>query len=230
MNYVIVDDEMLARSRLKRLLDELTQWSCLAALENTNQASDFLNRHDVDVLFLDIHMPGENGLEFSRRLKKQKPKLKIVFVTAFAEFALEAFEVFAAGYLLKPIERQKLQELTEKLDSANTTVNKSIQYQQGLRTYRLAAHEIYAALAEDKLTRIYFKEGSALIEMSLKTLLSDYPELFIQIHRSSIVNKGLIEAIELRNHHHYICIKGLNESLPISRRCLSDVKNALSPS
>ncbi|WP_295513049.1 LytTR family DNA-binding domain-containing protein, partial [Thiolapillus sp.] len=115
MKLMIVDDEAPARQRLRGLISELGgDYEVTAEAENGEQAVALSEAHPVDLVFMDIHMPGMDGLEAAAHISRQEPPPAIIFITAYSEHALDAFEVNAVDYLLKPIRRQKLQAALEK--------------------------------------------------------------------------------------------------------------------
>ena len=112
MKAIIVDDERLARQELKNMLAEHKDIEVIAECANANEAKEKINQLKPDVVFLDIQMPGKNGLELAQELN---PLPELIFITAHDEYALRAFEVNALDYLLKPIQPQRLAETLKKL-------------------------------------------------------------------------------------------------------------------
>lgn len=222
MKYLIVDDEMLARQRVKRLMGLYPYIECVAQAENAQEAYTLALEYEPDLILLDINMPGENGLELAAKLSTQLPKAKIVFVTAHSEFALEAFNVFAAGYLVKPISADDLDVIITRLFPAH------IQYSLGHKTRWVALEDVYMAKAEDKCTQLYFKGGEASIDISLKKLLASYPTHFIQVHRNTLVKKSRIESLNQTSSGNFLMLTDCDEQVAVSRRALSLVKQALS--
>ncbi len=107
---VAVDDEMIAIERFARLLQQAENVSLVGSFARPAEAMDFIQSHDVDVLFLDIEMPGMNGLELAERIFEIKPHIEVVFVTASDKYALRAFQAHAIGYLLKPVDRKEVEK------------------------------------------------------------------------------------------------------------------------
>ena len=232
MNVIIVDDEPLARARLVRLLaaqnivvqNEASNGTEVLALSKVNQP---------DLVFLDVDMPGINGLEVASELNKLAVPPAIVFITAHPEHALDALQLNAAGYLVKPVSAQSLQKVVEQLGRLNKV---HIQKQQTTKiTYQLAGtlksiemECIYYFAAEEKYTKMVFKGGSALIEQSLKQLETLYPTHVLRVHRNTLVNKNKVVALHsLSSGSHAIELQNCQELLAVSRRELKTVKSSL---
>jgi len=111
MNCIIVDDEPLGRKGIKLLVDESPQLTCIGSFNQAHAASFFLESNAVDLIFLDIKMPGINGMEFARTIPRHT---LVIFVTAFAEFALDSYEVEAIDFLLKPVDEKRFHKAVEK--------------------------------------------------------------------------------------------------------------------
>ncbi|GAA58879.1 two-component system, LytT family, response regulator AlgR [Pseudoalteromonas sp. BSi20652] len=184
-------------------------------------------------MLLDVDMPGINGLEVAKELNKLTIPPAIVFVTAHPEHALNALQLSAAGYLVKPISEQALQTVLEQVGRLNKA---HLQKQQAVKiSYQLAGtlksvemDAIYYFNAEEKYTKMVLKGAEALIEQSLKQLELLYPAYVLRIHRNTLVNKSKIIALHSQsNGNHAIQLQGCDELLPVSRRELKTVKNAL---
>ncbi len=114
MKVIIVDDEKAMHLILKRMLAKLDDVEVLGCFQETATAFAFLRDHKVDLLFVDINMRGENGLDFSKRLRESGCESKIVFVTSYKEYALAAFDVFAFDYIIKPISEERLRRTVQR--------------------------------------------------------------------------------------------------------------------
>lgn len=108
MKIIIIDDEKSLLIILKKMLSKISQIDIVGIFQDTHEADQFLKNHLVDMIFMDINMPGENGLDFAKRLSGEMPSIDIVFLTAYREYALEAFEVYAFDYIVKPISQERL--------------------------------------------------------------------------------------------------------------------------
>lgn len=114
MKAVIIDDELAMHLILKRMLGKIDKVEVVGSFKETASAFSFLQRHQVDLVFVDIHMPGESGLDFARRLRDHRRQMKLVFVTSHKEYALSAFGVYAYDYIVKPISQKRLNETVER--------------------------------------------------------------------------------------------------------------------
>ncbi|HET7402553.1 MAG TPA: LytTR family DNA-binding domain-containing protein [Usitatibacter sp.] len=214
---VIADDEPLLRaqlrSRLARLWPDLT---VVHEMENGRDVEDVLQRHGPSVFFLDVHMPGVNGLEAARRIAG---RAHVVFVTAYDEHAVEAFERGAVDYVLKPFTEERLalaiQRLRERLQAAPAHLEELVQTlaarlapvaaPQYLRWIKasvgphvrlIPVEEVVFFQSDDKYTRVVTCEGEALIRKPIRELLDELdPELFWQVHRATIVNVDRIASV-----------------------------------
>ncbi|MEJ6473343.1 LytR/AlgR family response regulator transcription factor [Pseudoalteromonas piscicida] len=222
--YLIVDDEPLARARIKRLMDNQAGFVCIGEAQSAEAAEALLENEIVTLIFLDISMPGLCGVAFATQLRQRFPRMKIVFLTAHPEYALEAFDLHANGYLVKPLSEDKLRNLLTTIFPATETLSYHVAGE--LRHVQLA--DVVVAQADDKYTRITLTSGShALIDISLKSLLDKFPSHFIQIHRSTLVKRDEIKSVESQAQQHFVCLKSLPERYEVSRRAYSQLKSSL---
>ncbi|MFH2134212.1 MAG: LytTR family DNA-binding domain-containing protein [Pseudomonadota bacterium] len=238
----IVDDEPLARSRLKDLLVD-----CSAQIElqvvgeagNGQEALEKLNETPAEVVLMDIRMPQMDGLELALHLNKLEHPPIIIFTTAYDAYAIKAFELRAIDYLLKPI---RLGRLFEAISRARDAVPIRTEVLRELipeaRTH-LSAHErgrvmlipiedVIFLRAEMKYITVRTAEHEYLIEESLTALEKEYASRFVRIHRSCLVAKSAIAGFEKGGEEGesgwLVRLQGLEERLPISRRQWSSVK------
>src|SRR5215475_5966048 len=212
---VIAEDEPVLRAQLRELLVEAwPEIKIVAAAEDGFQAMQALQEHDPDVLFLDIQMPGLTGLEVARHASGRH---HVVFVTAFDQYAVAAFEQGAVDYLVKPLDVARLATACERVrkrlsstpanleDLLRELAKRSAQKQPYLRWINaslgddvklITVDEILYFRSDTKYTRVVTPEGESLIRKSLKELLDELdPTLFWQIHRSTVVNVGAIAGV-----------------------------------
>jgi DNA-binding LytR/AlgR family response regulator len=234
MNILIAEDEPLMR---ERLLSQLAQaWPearIVAVAENGNDAWDAWLEHEPDVVFLDIQMPGLTGLEVARRIAERS---HVVFVTAYDQHALEAFQRGAVDYLLKPVELAALERTIERLRrrthlpvtlapvlkeiaQAAPQRLKWLKASVGKQIRLINVNDVLFLQSDTKYTRVVLADGEALIRIALKDLLEGLdPELFWQIHRGTIVNAHAIAVVErVGNERLQLLIKGSSEVLVVSR-------------
>ncbi|TDQ49058.1 LytR/AlgR family response regulator transcription factor [Permianibacter aggregans] len=227
MNILIADDEPLLRAQLKNLLLKLLPDALLTEAEDGYKVLECLKNETPDVAFLDIRMPGLSGMELAEHFPDST---QIVFVTAYDEYAIEAFEKGAVDYLLKPVEAARLSKTIERLQAkqrAPELVERSVEPAQMLRwIHASTAHSIQVIPVDEviyfrsdaKYTKVRTAQAEAYIRTPIKELVQRLDaELFWQIHRSAIVNARHIERV-LRDGDGgmTIVLKGLDERLPVS--------------
>jgi DNA-binding LytR/AlgR family response regulator len=239
---VIAEDEPLLAEQLKILLGRAwPELSVVATAGSGPAALEAIEREKPEVAFLDIRMPGMTGLEVAEevadRLGERAPA--IVFVTAYDEFALKAFELAAADYLLKPVTEERLARCIERLRQRPRGVEVLVSQLQGilrstertrkpLQTLRvgigdtvkmIAVEEVCYFQASDKYTGVVTRDGEALIRLPLKELLPQLdPERFVQIHRGTIVNlREVAAAVRDDAGRVSLRLKSRKETLQVSR-------------
>ena len=230
---LVVDDEELARTRLMALLAELDEVEVVGSAPNAQETLRLLPELAPDVLYLDVRMPGMSGVELARHLATLPDPPAIIFTTAHDEHAMAAFEAEAVGYLLKPVRREKLAAATERaraltrrqLDALSGTARThlAVRQREGIKLLRI--EDVICLIAEQKYTTVRHTEGEDLIDDSLRTLESEFGERFLRIHRSALVNRAFIEAIERGTDGQYqIRLRGREERMSVSRRLVSELK------
>jgi two-component system response regulator AlgR len=250
---LIVDDEPPARVRMRQLLAEVDRGEGridVFEADSGMAALDLVDREAPQVVLLDIHMPGMNGIEVARHLSARETPPAVVFVTAFDEHALEAFEVQALDYLLKPVRVERLagalqraqalrqheprlEEVARTLGNQRTHLTVS---ERG-RMVLIPVDEIVYLRAELKYVTIRTPQREHLTEESLTSLESEFGERFVRIHRNALVARRSIlgfqrvkgevhEDGEAGEGHWEVMLKDLAERLPISRRQWPSVKAA----
>lgn len=202
INCIVVDDEPLARQLIASYIGQVAGMQCLGEYQSAVEAFAALHTHPVDVVFIDIEMPGINGLNFIRSLKKSP---RVVFITAYAEYAVDAFEIEAVDYLVKPVTIERFLKAARKLLPLQDQGYLSQQPKDvsGIflkidkRLMRIdLAHIVYIEALGDYL-KVYGKDQTHITYMSLGKLEVLLPaHRFIRIHRSTIVNKQYIRFIE----------------------------------
>lgn len=239
MKLLVVDDEPLAQQRLKQLLSEFDFVESVQLANNGIQAIESCQKEKPDVVLMDIRMPGMDGLEAAQHLSLMEQPPAIIFITAYDEYALDAFNVNAVDYLLKPVRESKLKEALEKACCLNQAQINAIKSQHEGRTNITAkisgniklipVKDIVYFQAELKYVTVKYLNGETIIEDTLKDLQSEFSESFVRIHRNAIVAKKFISGIHRDNQgHSYVVLGDDEKQLEISRRHLSDVKKLIS--
>lgn len=208
---LLIDDEEVAIRRLGELLNHYPGIDVIGQAKDGPSAVAFINEQRPELVFLDIQMPGFDGFEVLTRLDHMP---MIVFLTAYEEYAVKAFEKNSLDYLLKPVEAQrleltiqrvvrnrvaggsileKIQRLVDGVRTANTIT--TIPVKAGARIQLVSVADVYFFAAKDKYVMVHEREGQRLIEYPLNWLEQRLPPEFIRVHRSCIVNKLKIREI-----------------------------------
>ena len=236
MKAIIVDDERLARQELKNMLAEHKDIEVIAECANANEAKEKINQLKPDVVFLDIQMPGKNGLELAQELN---PLPELIFITAHDEYALRAFEVNALDYLLKPIQPQRLAETLKKLYLKEEeapqdfrtilTDEDQVFLKDGERCWFVKLASVRLFESEGNYVRVFFENNRPLILRSLNNLEQRLsPASFFRASRKHIINLKWVENIEpWFNGGLMVKLRG-GEQVEISRRQSVKLKDMMS--
>jgi two-component system response regulator AlgR len=241
LRVLVVDDEPLARSRMRTLLAGCTAPSAMVAGEagSAAQALDLIRRGSFDAVLLDVQMPGADGVTFARTLREMPEAPAIVFVTAHAEHAVAAFEVEALDYLTKPVRQERLQAALQKIVRRTGSAGKAdaepemLLIQDRGRTERVPLPEVLYFKAELKYITVRTAARSYILDASLAELEEKHHAHFLRIHRNALVARRAVRALE----KHYdpeegegwaVRLNGIDELLAVSRRQLGAVREALS--
>lgn len=239
---LIVDDESLARSRLRTLLGDCktTLISVEGEAANATQAIELLRRQPYDLALLDIHMPGADGLTLAQTLRGLPQPPAVIFVTAHAEHAVQAFELEAVDYLTKPVRLERLQQALQKVerllrgrpDAAATTPEEVLLIQERGRTERVPLAEVLYFKAELKYITVRTAGKTYILDGALSELEEKYNARFMRVHRNALVARRAVRALE----KHYdpeegegwaVRLSGTDELLAVSRRQLAAVREAI---
>jgi len=242
LQVLIVDDEPLARTRLRALLNNCREPEAAVAGEaaSADQALTLARSVPVDVALLDIHMPGVDGMRLAQALRQQDHAPRIVFVTAYPEYAVQAFELEAVDYLTKPVRLERLQAALQKvqraLDSqsdvqAPTDPEYLVINERG-RTVRVPLSEVLYLKAELKYILVGTAQGEHLLDSSLSQLEEKYPGHFIRVHRSALVARQAIRELVRRQdaadgEGWAVVLTGIEQPFPVSRRQIGALREAL---
>ncbi len=241
---LVVDDENLARARLRTLLLDCTEpvVSEVGEAANAVQAMEQMQHQAFDVVLVDIHMPGADGMTLARTLRLQPLAPALIFVTAHAEHAVQAFELEAVDYLTKPVRLERLQAALQKAKrhrQTRTQENSEIAPQQVFiiqergRTERVPLQEVVYFKAELKYVTLRTLARSFILDASLNELEEKYSAHVIRVHRNALVARRAVRALE----RHFdpeegegwaVRVNGVDELLAVSRRQLGAVRELLS--
>ncbi|ALO16090.1 Transcriptional regulatory protein YpdB [Salinivirga cyanobacteriivorans] len=231
----IVDDEKLARDLLQDLIKLDDNLELKGKFKNTYELKAFLKHSSIDLLFLDIQMPAETGMEF---LKKTRISPKVVFTTAYTEYAAESYELEVIDYLLKPITEERFLKCMEKVHNVLETEKKAKAYEisinkhesdffylrSGARQYKIAYAEVILFEADGEYIVYHTIHEKYMILGSLKKLALELPQdKFLQVHRSFIVPFSNIKGREK-----YTLLLGDGQKIPIGKTFRTEVLKKLS--
>ncbi|MEE9357137.1 LytR/AlgR family response regulator transcription factor [Candidatus Vondammii sp. HM_W22] len=238
MKILIADDETYARSRLRSLVEELgPAYHVAGEAANGAEAVSRCKLLDIDLVLMDIRMPEMDGLEAAARLAGLKTPPAVIFVTAFEEYALAAFEENAVDYLLKPIRRQRLEKALAKAAALTRPQLSALQQESGpgyisatIRggLERIPVENVIYFLADHKYVTARHTDGEALLEDSLKALEERFGQRFIRIHRNALVARERLKSLQKGSDGRcHVCLEGSDELLEVSRRHLASVRRLL---
>lgn len=239
MNCLIIDDEQPSREELRYFIENHSQIDILEEFENSIQALKYLKEEkDTDVIFLDINMPNLDGMEFARIINRFKNRPNIVFVTAYKEFAHDAFEVEAFDYILKPYSSDRIIKLLIRLEEklSMQIVNSKLFYENkvtlnnGEKILVLKLDEISCIKACERKTEVFYGKSEKFTanikfsEMEEKLII----EKFFKSHRSYVVNLEKIKEIDVWfNNTYLLTLEGMDEKIPVSRSYVKDFNKAM---
>ena len=245
MKILIVDDEKPARDRLRQLLEDLEAYDVVGEAANGEQAITLAAETSPDIVLLDIRMPGVDGIEAAHHLNSLDSPPAVVFTTAYDEYAIEAFEARAIGYVLKPVRRDRLAGALEHAARLATTTLADIAEASQMESRRkhvctrshghlklIPVEDVYYFQADQKYVSVHHVHGQDLIDDSLKSLESEFADDFVRIHRGAVVAVDKIEQLaKTSDGKHYVVLRddlhNDDNELTISRRHLADVRKRL---
>ena len=240
LRVLVVDDEALARSRMRTLLADCTNPGALVQAEAADavQAMTLLQRQVFDLALLDIHMPGADGLALARSLQTLAHPPVVVFVTAHVEHAVQAFELEAVDYLTKPVRLDRLQVALQKAERfiqnrasaalANETQETLVIQERG-RTERVPLHQVVYFKAELKYITVRTTVRSYIMDGALNDLEEKYSAQYVRIHRNALIARRAVRALEKHfdaeeGEGWAVRLHGVDEVLSVSRRQLAVVR------
>lgn len=241
MHILIVDDEALARARLRTLLGDCAHGPHhIQEAADGEQALQMLQAAQpapVQLVLLDIHMPGHNGLRLAAALAELPNPPAIVFVTAHASHALQAFELDAVDYLTKPVRLERLQQSLQKAEralSARSVVDSGpvLLIQERGGTLRLPLSEVRFLKAEQKYITVRTVQRNYILDGALADLETRHGEHLLRIHRNALVLRAALRGLEKYDDPQEgegwgLRLQGVSELMPVSRRQLATVKTEL---
>lgn len=233
MNILIVDDEAPARDRLRRLLEDIDDCVVAGEAGSAAMAIKCIGAACPDVLLLDISMPGMSGMALARVLQEGGASPAVIFCTAYQDQALQAFEVEAVDYLVKPVRPERLQQALEKarrfLGASGEHGDEAfLRSTVGGNVALTPLHRVICLLSEDKYTTVIHEQGSTVIDDSLTELEQRFPMQFFRIHRNALVSRQHVRGLKRTPKGvSQVILKGTDRSPEVSRRNVSAVRKLI---
>ncbi len=242
LKVLIVDDENLARSRMRTLLGDCVEPKVEIVGEAANAvgAMESIQRNPCDAVLLDIHMPGVDGVALAEQLRALPVPPMVVFVTAHAEHAVQAFELEAVDYLTKPVRAERLAQALQKVERAmeaggggvSAAGGEWLVIQERGRSERVALSDVLYLKAELKYITVRTAEKEYIYDGALSDLEQRFGGLFVRVHRNALVARRAVRAIEKvsdpsEGEGWTVRLDGIDERLSVSRRQVAAVRDAL---
>jgi len=248
MRILVCDDEALARDRLVRLLRDVADCEIVGEAENGREALEKIESLEPDLVLLDIRMPVMDGIACAEALSRFDNPPAVIFITAFDEHALAAFQVEAVGYLLKPVRREQLNEALARASRINRAQLQQIREQQtpssstiprpearkhiAARTHRgmelIPINEIYYFLADQKYVTVRHTRGEILIDETLKDLEEEFGHYFLRVHRNALLAISFLDGLETNTAGQtFVRFRDIPEKLLVSRRHLPQLREKM---
>ncbi|WP_034925272.1 LytR/AlgR family response regulator transcription factor [Gillisia sp. CAL575] len=194
---LIIDDEELARGLLKTYVAKIDSLELVGSFESALDALQIIKTETIDLIFLDIQMPDLKGTDFAKLVDA---KTKIIFTTAYSEYALDGFELNALDYLLKPITFERFLTAVNKLEANNSNESQTtITVKSGYDLHKLNLEEITHIESDSEYVIFYTGNNKVMSNQSLKSLERTLPNNFMRVHRSYIVNKNKVTGLKSRD-------------------------------
>lgn len=192
---IVVDDERLTRERIISLLAEYDNYEVVKEAADGVEAVNYIKSYKPDIVFLDVKMPKLNGFDVLNEVRKEDFKI-LIFITAFDNFALKAFENEALDYLLKPFDRKRFRILMERIErnilKLYSSEDKILVVKKKNELFRLNIKDIVYVKAENNYISLVLKDHSFKKRTSIKNILEELDTNFLRVHRSFIINKSKI--------------------------------------
>ena len=243
LNCIIVDDEFPSREELKYFIEKFSNIEIIAEYEEPMATLGFLQENYVDVIFLDINMPNLNGMNFAKIVSKFSVVPKIVFITAYDKYAVDAFSIHAFDYLLKPYSEARIIRTLKRLE-AECALDKSgadddkvreVHYINKLTVWKgnkmqvVSLEDVYYCEACERETKVFTKEGVHIAKQKISSLEKKLPpDIFFRTHRSYIVNLSKIkEIIPWFNNTYNLKLTDIDSMVPVSRSNIKTFKELM---
>ncbi len=240
MKVLIVDDEKPARDRLLRMISSLDGYEIAGQADNGQKAIEVTTSSQVDIVLMDIRMPGLDGIQAALHLSELKQPPAVIFTTAYSDHALEAFKTHAVDYLLKPVKKDHLlsalqaaQKPTRAQSEQTGEVLSGIEARQHIcarvrgNLILVKIEDIYYFQADQKYVTVRHRDGEVLIEDALKNLEKEFGDRFVRIHRNALINLRFLAGMRAQDDGQYVRFNEIDDTLEISRRHLPSIRKII---
>ena len=233
LSILIVDDERPARDRLRRLLAAVPRFRLAGEAASAAEALERIRELSPDILLLDISMPGMDGMSLARVLREGGEMPAVGFCTAYQDQALNAFEVEAVDYLVKPVRSERLETALEKarryLGSDEGAEAHFLRSKVGGKVVLTPVHRVICLLSEDKYTTMVHEQGETVIDESLTELEQRFPAQFFRVHRNALVSRRHLRGLERTTEgQSHVLLSGTDRKPEVSRRNTAALRQLLS--
>lgn len=226
----IADDEAPAIDRLRRLLTAIEGCDVIGASTRPDRVLVECARLHPDVIFLDVEMPGMDGVSLAGRLARLERPPAVVFVTAYEQYAVEAFDLAAVDYLVKPVRPNRLSRALDRVRTIRPQAHREqrLVARLGDRVLSIPVADIRILQAEDKYTNVHYTGGAALVDDSLVSIEERFPGRFLRVHRNALVSRAHLKAlVRDRSGRERVEINDMDIKPQVSRRNLPGVRQEL---
>jgi two-component system response regulator AlgR len=239
MRILLVDDENLARDRLRRLLERDGQHEVVGEAANGVEAVQRCEQLAPELVLLDIRMPGMDGLEAARHFLDLQTPPAVVFCTAYEEHAVQAFDLQAVGYLLKPVRQQDLLAALQKAVRLNRAQLAALQEADDSKRSHISARthkgvelipvaDVRFFQADQKYVTVRYSRGEVIVDETLRDLELEFPDIFVRVHRNALIATAHLEGLsKSRDGHVAARFRDVEETVDISRRHLPAVRKLI---
>jgi two-component system response regulator AlgR len=234
LSILIIDDEKPARDRLRRLLNATPRYDIAGEAGNGAQALERIRELSPDILLLDISMPGMDGMSLARVLQEGGASPAVIFCTAYQNQALNAFEVEAVDYLVKPVRAERLEKSLEKARrylgaDEDQDDEHYVRSTVGGKVVLTPIHRVICLVSEDKYTTVIHEKGTTVIDESLMEMELKFPQLFFRVHRNALISRKHLRGLErMTDGQTHVLLSGTDRKPEVSRRNISSLRKLLS--
>ncbi|MCK5881348.1 MAG: response regulator transcription factor [Sinobacterium sp.] len=225
---LVVDDEPLARQRLESMISSIEGFEVCATASQGEEALEYCRQQQPELALMDIRMPVLDGMEAADIMGKENLRTKVIFTTAYDEYAVDAFGVDAQGYLLKPVNREKLERTLMSVAAkagflADGRSHLSASSRGNIELIPL--ENVRVLQAEHKYVTVYHTQGESILDESLKSLETEFPSFFKRVHRNALVSISHVASMGKNIDGQYeLKVEDTNVKPLVSRRLVSDVR------